>query len=352
VAAGGSSSPRRWIAEPILLGDEQAIRARIAELELELDDVQIVNPSTSPRRGDFAKTFFTLRCRKGITPKQAEQLVFDPLHFGLMMVHAGEADGLVCGVNKASYPETIRPALQIIGLREGQKRVAGMYLMVLKERILFFADATVNIEPDEHELAEIALLAADAVRRYFDQEPRVAMLSFSNFGSSTHALAVKVKSAVEKVKAADPTLVVDGEMQADTALVPEIVEKAFPHSSINGDANILIFPDLQSGNVAYKLVQQLGKAEIVGPIIMGLRRPVSVLNHHSSVQEIVNITALTAVAADRAVPGATPAPARGSAAAAGKGAKNDRAGKAQNGRPKEPAAASKAPLAKRPASKR
>ncbi|MBI1850871.1 MAG: NADP-dependent malic enzyme [Planctomycetes bacterium] len=290
------------IAEPVLVGDDQAIRNRIDELHLDLEGVEIQNPATAAKRAEYARKHFDLRCRKGATPAESALLANDPLHFGLMLLREGDVDGLVCGVNKASYPETIRPALQIIGLRDGQKRVAGMYLMVLKDKVLFFADATVNIEPTADDLAEIALLAADAVRRYFDQEPRVAMLSFSNFGSSRHPFAAKVAAAVEKLKAADPTLVVDGEMQADTALVPEIVAKAFPHSAIKGDANILIFPDLQSGNVAYKLVQLLGRAEIVGPIIMGLRKPVSVLNHHSSVQEIVNITALTAVAAGRTVP--------------------------------------------------
>ncbi len=320
------------IAEPILVGDEDAVREKIRSLELDLDDIEIANPATSGRREHFAKRFFELRCRKGATASQASQLMFDPLHFGLMMVVERDAEGLVCGVNKASYPETIRPALQIIGLREGQKRVAGMYMMVLKEKVLFFADATVNIEPTADDLAEIALLAADAVRRYFDQEPRVAMLSFSNFGSSNHPLAAKVKTAVDIVKAAEPALVVDGEMQADTALLPEIVEKQFPHSSFKGDANILIFPDLQSGNVAYKLVQRLAKAEIVGPIIMGLKQPVSVLNHYSSVQEIVNIAALTSVAADRATRSSGGAPARAPSASTVKPAKALKVPPRANGR--------------------
>jgi malate dehydrogenase (oxaloacetate-decarboxylating)(NADP+) len=214
-----------------------------------------------------------------------------------MMVSSGEADGLVCGLNR-SYPDTIRPALQIIGLRKGITRTAGVYCVLLKDRILVVADATVNIEPTADELAEIALMAANVARYHFDMTPRVAMLSFSNFGSVDHPHTRKVKEATAIARARQPSLVIEGEMQADTALVPEIVEKTFPHSAIAGDANVLIFPDLQSGNIGYKLIQHLAKAELIGPILVGLRKPVNVLNHYSSVSEIVNIAAITTIMAN------------------------------------------------------
>jgi malate dehydrogenase (oxaloacetate-decarboxylating)(NADP+) len=172
-----------------------------------------------------------------------------------------------------------------------------MYLVVFRKKVMFFADATVNIEPDAETLAQIAVLAGHTVRSLFEMKPRVAMLSFSNFGSVDHAMPRRVAKAVALAKQADPSLVIDGEMQADTALVPEIVDNAFPHSAIKGDANVLIFPDLQSGNIAYKLAQRLADAEVIGPVLMGLRRPVNVINHYSSVNEIVNVAAITSVAA-------------------------------------------------------
>jgi malate dehydrogenase (oxaloacetate-decarboxylating)(NADP+) len=178
-------------------------------------------------------------------------------------------------------------------------RVAGIYAVVVKDRVIMFADATVNIEPTAEDLAEIAINSAAVARSEFDIEPRVAMLSFSNFGSNQHPFAGKVSRAVDLARERAPDLVIDGEMAPDTALLPEIVEAAFPRSLIKGDANVLIFPDLQSGNIALKLVQRLAGADVIGPILMGLKKPVNVLNHYSTVQEVVNITAITAVMADR-----------------------------------------------------
>ena len=285
------------IAEPVLVGAPAEIRSRAADLGLDLDHLEIVDMHDPALVDRFAADLYTLRQRSGITPLKAKRLLADPAHFGIMMLHAGEADGLVCGLNR-SYPDTLRPALQIIGLRKGVTRAAGVYCMVLKDRILFFADATVNIEPSADELAEIALMAANLARYHFDMTPRVAMLSFSNFGSVDHPLARRVKEAVATARARQPSLVIEGEMQADTALVPEISLTMFPHSAIGGDANVLIFPDLQSGNIAYKLVQQLAGAEVIGPILTGLRKPVNVVNHYSSVPEIANITAITTVLAN------------------------------------------------------
>ncbi len=285
------------VAEPVLIGAPAEVRHRAAELGLDLDALEIVDMYDPAMLDRFTDELYALRQRSGVTPLKARRLLADPAHFGIMMVHADLADGLVCGLNR-SYPDTLRPALQIIGLRKGVTRAAGVYCMVLKDRILFFADATVNIEPSADELAEIALMAANLARYHFDMTPRVAMLSFSNFGSVDHPLARRVKEAVATARARQPSLLIEGEMQADTALVPEITRNTFPHSTIGGDANVLIFPDLQSGNIAYKLVQQLAGAEVIGPILTGLRKPVNVLNHYSSVPEIANITAITTVLAN------------------------------------------------------
>jgi malate dehydrogenase (oxaloacetate-decarboxylating)(NADP+) len=284
------------VATPVLVGDAQRIRARAEEVGADLDGTEIIDVETSKDLPAFATRMLSLRNRRGMTPRRAAEQARVPLVHGILLVDSGRADGIVCGLNR-SYPNTIRPALEILHTAPGVRRVAGMYIVVLRKRVLFFADATVNIEPDARTLAEIAVLAGRTVRDLFDTEPRVAMLSFSNFGSVDHPIARRVAEAVELARAADPTLILDGEMQADTALVPEIVDAAFPHSLIKGDANVLIFPDLQSGNIAYKLAQRLADAEVIGPLIMGLRRPVNVLNHWSSVSEIVNMAALTAVAA-------------------------------------------------------
>lgn len=284
------------IAIPVLLGDKKKINESIRKNNLELKGAEIINPIESHELEKYKEELHSLRKMHGMTPYLAARRVKEEHIFGIMMVHMGEADGLVCGINM-SYADTIRPALKIIKLREGVHRVSGMYCMILKDRILFFADATVNIEPTAEDLAEICTLGAKTVKNFFNIEPKIAMLSFSNFGSTTHPFCDRVRLATEIAKKKNPGIVIDGEMQADTALVPEICKEVFPHSKIVGDANILIFPDLQSGNVAYKLIQRLAGAEIIGPIIMGMRKPVNVLNHYSSVSEIVNITALTAVAA-------------------------------------------------------
>ena len=203
---------------------------------------------------------------------------------------------MVCGLNY-SYPEVISRALKIIGVREGVHRVCGLYMMVLKNKTIFFADTTVNIVPDAETLADMAVLAAETAR-FFNMEPRVAMLSFSNFGDQRDPLARKVSEAVKMVKERNPDLVIDGEMMADAALRPEIASEQFPHSAIQGNANVLIFPNLAAGNIAYKLLDSLADATAIGPILMGMDKPVNVLNYHSSVTEIVNLIAITAVSCE------------------------------------------------------
>ena len=282
------------IALPILLGNESKIRAKIEELHLHLDGVQIVDPRQFARIEEYTEEFYSLRQRKGITRTEAEQTIRNPTTFGSMMVRLNDADALIGGLT-THYPDTIRPALQVIDVRPELRRVAGVYVMITqKGDIYFLADATVNIEPTAEDLAEIAIMAAEKARR-FNQEPRVAMLSFSNFGSTHHALSEKVRRAVELVRQKAPGLMIDGEMQADTAVTPHIIEETYPFSTLKGGANVLIFPNLESGNIAYKLLQRVGGAEMIGPLLTGLSRPVHVLQRGSEVNDIVHVAAVAVV---------------------------------------------------------
>jgi malate dehydrogenase (oxaloacetate-decarboxylating)(NADP+) len=212
--------------------------------------------------------------------------------YGLMMLKQGDADAYVNG-RQHEYPDVIRPALQIFHTRPGVKVTSGVYIMIVKRRVYFFTDATVNIDPNADTLSEIAILAADFAQT-LDIEPRVAMLSFSNFGSSPHPLSEKVRNAVELVRHKRPDLAVDGEMQADTAVIPELIEARFPFSRVK-DANILVFPDLQSANVAYKLLDRLGQAQTIGPILLGMGAPVHVLQAGDDVEDIVAMSAVAAM---------------------------------------------------------
>jgi len=213
------------------------------------------------------------------------------------MVQKGDADTMLAGINH-HYPETIQPALEIIGKQTNLSKVHGMYMMVFKKKVVFIADATVTIDPTAEELAETAILAAEEVRK-FDIEPKVAMLSFSNFGSTNHPSAQKVKKATALVKEQVPELIVDGEIQANVALDPELTEAQYPFSMLKGDANVFIFPDLQSGNISYKLLNKLGGAEAVGPILMGMRKPVHVLQRGDDVADIINMAAVAVVDAQK-----------------------------------------------------
>ncbi|RMF48378.1 MAG: NADP-dependent malic enzyme [Deltaproteobacteria bacterium] len=282
------------IAKPILLGEEEEIRARINDLKLDLNGVTIIDPGTYDDRGRFIDTLFEMRQRKGITRAEAKRLIKkNRNYFGAMMVHLGEADAVLSGIDH-HYPETIRPALEIIGKKEGLSKVHGAYMMVTKKDVVFFADTTVTIEPTPEELAETAILTAE-VARQFDIDPKVAMLSFSNFGSAEHPLTLKVKKATALVKEWAPELTVDGEIQANVALDPELVEVQYPFSHLKGDANVFIFPDLQSGNISYKLLHKLGGAEQIGPILMGMKKPVHVLQRGDAVADIVNMAAVAVV---------------------------------------------------------
>jgi malate dehydrogenase (oxaloacetate-decarboxylating)(NADP+) len=282
------------IAFPILLGNEDTIRARVEELHLHLEGAQIVEPARFPRLEEYTEEFFSLRQRKGVTRTEAGQLILNPVTFGSVMVRLNDADALVGGLT-THYPDTIRPALQVIEVRPELRIVAGVYVLITPKGDLYFlADATVNIEPTSEDLAEIAIQTAEKALR-FNMEPRVAMLSFSNFGSTRHPLADKVRRAVNLVRQRAPGLMIDGEMQADTAVAPQILEETYPFSTLKGGANVLIFPNLEAGNIAYKLLQRIGGAECIGPLLTGLSKPVHVLQRGSEVNDIVHVAAVAVV---------------------------------------------------------
>lgn len=282
------------IAQPILLGDEKVIQEKANDLSVALHKIKVVNPQVWPKREEFVQALYELRQRQGVTLSEAHELINNRTLFGALMVKLGDADALLGGVDK-HFPDTIRPALQVIKPRPGLHRVSGLYVVLTRRGDMYFlADCTVNIEPSAEDLAEIAICAAQTAKR-FDVTPRVAMLSFSNFGSTKHPLAEKVQRAVQLVKDADPELMIDGEMMADTAIAPEIIEEAYPFSRLKGGANVLVFPDLTSANTCYKLLRRIGGAETIGPILMGMSKPVHVLQWDTEVEEIVNMAAIAVV---------------------------------------------------------
>ena len=286
------------IAQPILLGRSEVIDERKRELHLELKDVPVILPREAEARQRYAEELYRLRNRRGVTQTEAFGMMANPTAFGAMMVNLGDADAMVAGLTQ-HYSHTIRPALQIIRVRPDTNKIAGVYMMIFKNDVKFFADTTVNIDPSAEDLAEIAIEAAQVARR-FNIEPRVAMLSFSNFGSTRHPLAEKVRLATEIVRQRAPTLVVDGEMQADTAVVEEMLNETYPFNTLKAAANVLVFPSLDAGNIAYKLMQRLGGGEAIGPILTRLRKPVHVLQRGAEVDEIVNMAAIAAVDAQEA----------------------------------------------------
>ncbi|MCU0255495.1 MAG: NADP-dependent malic enzyme [Vicinamibacterales bacterium] len=294
------------IARPVLIGRPEVVTDKCAALGLDRKDFELVDATDAALSSRYAQRLYELRQRDGMTPRKAIQRLRDPRRLGLMMLREGEVDGFLGGLDDP-YPDTISPAIRIVGLKPGVSRVSALQLLVLKERLYFFADTMVNIDPSADELAEIAWLAADTARM-FDIEPRIAMLSFSSFGSVHHPLAKRVAQAVVKVQQRRPDLIVDGEMHLDTAVVEEIVRENYPHSRIKGDANVLVFPNLAAGNIGYKLVQRLGRAESIGPILMGMAKPVAVLQHGTTVADIVNLAAINAVMVDMHAP--APAAAR------------------------------------------
>lgn len=283
------------IAIPILLGDKEKISHIILEHELELEGVMIINPLEDLNTcNKYAEFLYKKRQRRGITLFEAKKLMRDRNYFGAAMVQFGEADALISGLTK-DYGSTIKPALQVIGIEEGVNRVAGMYMMLTKKGPVFFGDTTVNENPTVDELVDITILLDHSVKK-FNVQPRVAMLSYSNFGSNDGIVPQKVRQAVKILHEKHKEIIVDGEMQANFAMNPDLLKDNYPFSSLVGaPANVLIFPNLESGNIAYKLLQELGGAEAVGPILLGLNKPVHILQLSSSVREIVNMVTIAVV---------------------------------------------------------
>ena len=283
------------IAVPVLIGREDKI-SEIAETHgLDLRGVEVVHPTVSDEvRHAYAEALYVSRKRKGLTRAEARSKMYQPSYFAGMMVRQGDADAVVGGI-ESHYAELIRPALEVIGRADGVRKVAAMYVVALRDReLLFFGDTAVNIDPDADTLTDIALLTAGFVEK-LGIVPRIAMVSFSNFGSVRHPEAQKVRQAVMQVKELRPDIEIDGEMQADTALNTEILQSQYPFSDLKRAANVLIFPGLASANSAYKLLAELGGAEVIGPILLGMRHPVHFLQRGSTVEDIINLVTFASV---------------------------------------------------------
>jgi malate dehydrogenase (oxaloacetate-decarboxylating)(NADP+) len=286
------------LAHPILLVRREVVAPLLKKHHIDESKVTIIDIEMCAQREQYVLRFAELRQRQGITVADAHRILNSRNYFAMMMVEAGDADGVIAGL-RAYYPATIKPALQIIKTRPGVKKVSGAYLLMFKGRMLILADTTVTIEPTAEDLAEIAILTAETAKR-FNIEPRVAMISFSNFGSTKHHTAEKVAEAVAIVKKQRPDLIIEGEMQADAAVEPHIASADYPWSAIQGDANVLIFPNLDAANAAYKLLWRLGGAEAIGPILQGMAKPVHVLQRGVDVSDIVNMAAIAVVDAQEA----------------------------------------------------
>lgn len=284
------------IADPIILGMKAAVDANARRLSIPLDGIEIIDPVESHKRPEYAQALFEKRQRRGVTLNGAMWLMRDRGYFGTMMVEQGDADAVLMGVTH-SYPTSIRPALEIIERQEGVSRVAGLYMMVHKNKMYFMADTALNIDPTAEELADIAECTAGEAAN-FGIEPRIAMLSFSNFGTVNHPQAIKVREATHILRERRPDLIVEGEIHADVAVNPEFLREQYPFSPLKEAANVLIFPDLNSGNIAYKILKQIGGADAIGPLLIGLKKTVHVLLRNHDVSDIVNLAAIAAVEAD------------------------------------------------------
>lgn len=294
---------REKIALPILLGDADAIRSQAGREQVSLTGVEVVDPKTDSRRARFATLYHELRKHKGVDEAEATRLMADPLFFGTMMLHVDEVDGFLSGAAHATA-DTIRPALQVIKPAPGVAAISSFFIMVMPDKrlgdggLILMADCAINIDPAPRKLALIGISTARMAKALCGLEPRVAFLSFSTMGSAQHELVDRVREAVRIAKERAPELALDGEMQADAALVPEIGKRKAPDSRVAGRANVLVFPDLQSANIGYKLVQRLAGAEAIGPILQGFAKPVNDLSRGASVDDIVNLGAVTCLQAD------------------------------------------------------
>lgn len=281
-------------AIPVLIGDSKSIKAKAKKLKLSIDwnKVGITDPTDKELIKKYSDALYEIRKDKGLTKIQAKKAIKDLNYFGTMMIQMDDADGMVTG---ATHPTaaSIRPVLQIIKAKEKFHKVSGIFFMLLEKRLLLFADAAITIEPNSHDLRDIAIDTAETAKM-FGIEPRVALLSFSTKGSADHPLVDKIKEAVAMIKDKRPDLIVDGELQVDAALVPEIAKRKCPQSPIKGDANVLIFPNLETANIAYKLVERLAGAKAIGPLLQGLRKPINKLSRGCNYKDIVNVVTLTA----------------------------------------------------------
>jgi malate dehydrogenase (oxaloacetate-decarboxylating)(NADP+) len=285
------------VAFPILIGNAEKINAIADENGIDISGMPIIDPKSNElqkKRQEFGALFFEKRQRKGFNSYEAKKMMRDRNYFGCMMVETGEADAMISGLSK-NYPNTIRPALQIIGLEEGAKKIAGMYILMTKKGPLFLADTTVNFNPTAEELADIAMMVAKEVRN-FGIVPIIAMLSYSNFGSSNSPEAKLVAHAREIVKQKEPSLIIDGEMQANVAFNKEILRDNYPFSElVKNEVNVLIFPNLAAGNIAYNLLQEVGGAEAIGPILLGIAKPVHILQLGSQIRSIYNMVLIAVI---------------------------------------------------------
>jgi len=291
------------IASLILLGREENIKSKAQELGIDLSNkIKIINPKDSEKLKKYAESYYQLRKNKGVSSDEAYQLLENPLYFGALMVYHDDADGLVAGSINATG-DVFRPALQTIKTAPGINIVSSSFIMVVpdcpygEKGIMVFADCALNPEPNAEQLADVAIASAATGKALVGFEPRVAMLSFSTMGSAKHPLVDKVTKATKIAKEKKPELLIDGELQADAALIPSIGERKAPNSKIAGKANVLIFPDLHSGNIAYKLIERLAKAEAIGPISQGMRKPVNDLSRGCNAEDIVNVVAITVLQA-------------------------------------------------------
>jgi len=283
------------ICKPILLGRPPRVREKAKLLGIDITGIEIIHAATcTERRYEFAETLFERRARRGLTLAEAQWNLYKPVYFAASMLAAGEADAMIAGI-EANYAEILRPALQVIGKADGVSKVSGLYMLAFPGReLLLFADTTVNIDPGPETLRDIALQTA-TFARYIGMHPRVAMVSFSNFSSSSHEESRQMATAVELVREADPELEIDGEMQADTAIDASKLREVYPFTRLTGPANILVFSRLSAANVAYKLLDRLGGADVIGPVLLGMAKPVHILQRGCSVQDIINLSTVASV---------------------------------------------------------
>ncbi len=290
------------LAHVTLIGNRPKIEAVAKDQGVDVSAVPSIDPETAKEFDDYAATYYEARKAKGMTPEEARKIMKDPVFYGTMMVHKGHADGLVSGAQH-STADTVRPALQFIKTKPGISVVSSSFIMIVpdceygEKGMFIFADCAVMPNPTDKELAEIAIASAETGRVLCGLDPKVALLSFSTYGSAKHELIDKVKSALKIAREKAPDLKIDGELQADAAIIPRIGKSKAPGSAIAGQANVLVFPDLQSGNIAYKLVERLAKAQAIGPVLQGMNKPVNDLSRGCSVEDIVNVVTITSIQA-------------------------------------------------------